>query len=82
MMSKKDYQLIATTLGRSARNANTLPERVAIFAAADELGREMRSTNSRFSTDLFSDWVREVANEVRDEWTGNRVITNLTFPAI
>lgn len=73
-MSKKDYELIATTLGRV--KASVIQDGAfepGITLATDNLAQALRETNARFDPNRFREWVDEVARGERDEWTGRKV---------
>ena len=63
MMSRKDYQLLATTLGMAGRGMsdNTWSATLQRFVLA------LEADNTRFVSSTFIDWAREVRNGMRDE---------------
>ena len=79
-MTKKDFELIATALGRYAHNAVTDSDRELILSVANNLSWDLQRTNPRFSPSRFNEWVREVATGTRNRITGQRVIIDLKLP--
>lgn len=79
-MTKKDYELLATSLGRYAHNVQSDSDKELILSVANNLSLDLRRTNPRFSPDRFNEWVREVANGTRNRITGQRVIVDLQLP--
>jgi hypothetical protein len=72
-MTRKDYNLIAISLGSSLRDVQY--ESAAWYtlkAAARTLADDLRSTNSRFDRERFLDFVLDVA-EGRRDFDGKKV---------
>lgn len=66
-MSRKDYQLIATALGRGVIKAD---DKQSAREVAKAVAIDLHTANSRFDYDRFMDWVDEVVRGDRNEWTG------------
>lgn len=76
-MTRKDYEAIATALGRALRFTGHTSESGPISAEAAamiyEVTWELAFTNPRFDRDRFIAWVWEVADGKRYEGTGQRI---------
>ena len=66
-MTRKDYNLIATTIGWRLRDyAPDSREWKAVIDCASGIAADLRATNPRFDSDRFLMFVHEVANGDRD----------------